>query len=659
MIGPTGVRGGVCNCGLRFEETRPRRQSAMIRGWKRSSTWMPALLIAAAFAAYANCFDVPFLYDDQNAILENTNILRLWPAWHRVSPYPGATTAGRPLLHFTFAINYAISGLETWSYHLLNVLIHASAALACFGVLRRFLKLYAPRQELRENARWIAFGAALIWAVHPLQTESVTYIAQRAESFAGLWYLLTIYGFLRAQGDAARQRRWLGISVATCILGALSKEMIATAPIMIVLMDRTFVSVSLRNAFARKRWYYGALFSSWIVLAMVAWGARGESVGTLITPWQYLLTQSGIIIRYLHLAIRPSPLCFDYDWPIAKSIADVWPYALVLVLLLGLAVWGTIRRNVAGFAVLCVFLLLGPSSSIVPIITEVAAEHRMYLPLVALCGLFASALFVGSRDLVRTRPATAPQAITVGLCCAVAVAFGSMTFVRNQDYRNPLVLWGKVLKMYPESWRGRVQMGDALRKRGREAEGIAQMEIALRIKPDAVDVASNLALAYSAHKQTDRAAAILKDAVSRRPEMAELHDNYALVLIEQHRYEEAGKEARAALAIRPRLAKPHFRLGEIAAATGDLKAAVAEFGEATKLAPFWAPAWSKLGRTLLADNKASEAVEPLQRAVSLDPRNARAQMALGLALQQTGRTADAQKHLAAAQRLEPGIGSAP
>lgn len=600
----------------------------MVRLRLSSQIWMPVLLVTTVFLVYGNVYDAPFVYDDQNAIEENPNISRIWPAWHRVSPYPGATTAGRPLLHFSFAVNHAISGLGVWSYHLLNVLIHACAALACFGILHRFLRLCASREDLRGHARTIAFGAALIWAVHPLQTESVTYIAQRAESLAGLWYLLTIYGFLRAQETSPPRRAWLSISVGACMVGALSKETLATAPILILLLDRTFRSRSFRDALSRGRWYYFALFASWPTMAAIAWGARGETVGTSITSWHYLLTQSSIIASYLRLGLWPAPLCFDHHWPIAQSVAEVWPHAAAIMLLVVLASWGVARRNSAAFAVFSMFLILAPSSSVVPISTEIAAEHRMYLPLVAFCGLFASTLFISTSQILGTQHEQVARATTLGCCGLVAVVFGILTFVRNQDYRDPAVLWAKTVSMYPEGWRGHVQLGHWLIRRGQASEGIAQMEIALRLKPDAVDVASNLALAYHAQKQTARAADLLARTVSLRPNVAVLHDNYAMVLIAMGRHEEATQQAQAALAIKADFAKPHFRLGEIAAAKGDLMRAATEFRAAAEIEPNWAAAWSRLGRTLLENKKPAEAIPPLQRALAIDPGNTRARLAL-------------------------------
>jgi len=159
------------------------------------------LIVLAAVAAYHNSFAGIFLMDDVDAIVANRTIRQLWPIWEVLSPpCNGETVGGRPLLNLTLAINYAVSGLDVWSYHAVNLVIHIAAALLLLGILRRTFLAPALRDRFGSAATPLALASALLWAVHPLQTESVTYIVQRAESLMGFCYLLTLYCVIRGAG---------------------------------------------------------------------------------------------------------------------------------------------------------------------------------------------------------------------------------------------------------------------------------------------------------------------------------------------------------------------------------------------------------------------------------------------------------------------------
>ncbi len=156
------------------------------------------LIVLATAAAFSSSFAGSFVFDDPAAIVENPTIRHLWPIWPTLCPpRHGETVTGRPLLNLSLAINFAISGDKVWSYHAANLAIHILAALLLFGVLRQTFLLPVMRDRWGAAALPLASVIALLWAVHPLQTESVTYTVQRAESLVALFYLLTLYCFIR------------------------------------------------------------------------------------------------------------------------------------------------------------------------------------------------------------------------------------------------------------------------------------------------------------------------------------------------------------------------------------------------------------------------------------------------------------------------------
>ena len=225
-----------------------------------------ALLVVAALAAWANSFHGPFVLDDLPAIDENATIRTLAPATVFAPPGDGQTVSGRPLVNFSFALNWAAGGVEVRSYHALNLAIHALAALALFGVVRRTLRSASLAEKFGDDATPLAFAIAALWMLHPLQTEAVTYLSQRAESLAGLWLLLTLYAAIRG-AESPSPMRWHGLAFVACLLGMASKEIMYAAPLLVWLHDRTFFAGTFRAALRRRPWFYASLAATWLLLA--------------------------------------------------------------------------------------------------------------------------------------------------------------------------------------------------------------------------------------------------------------------------------------------------------------------------------------------------------------------------------------------------------
>jgi hypothetical protein len=267
-------------------------------------------LVAAAALAYWNSFNVPLFFDDYPAVIRNETIRHLWPLSVPLSPpADGSGVSGRPLVNLSLAVNYAFGGLNVRGYHLLNFVLHSLAVLTLWGVIRRTLRQPTLPARIRENADLVAWSASLLWAVHPLLTESVVCVVQRNEVMAALFYLLIFYGFIRAtESDHSDRMRsssakWLTVSVIASLAGVMTKEIVATAPLMLWLYDRTFVAGTFREASRQRKWFYAALAASWIPLIWLVLrnGQRGGTVGFGLgtSSWAYLLTQCRAVTTYL------------------------------------------------------------------------------------------------------------------------------------------------------------------------------------------------------------------------------------------------------------------------------------------------------------------------------------------------------------------------
>ena len=390
------------------------------------------------------------------------------------------TTSGRPLVNASLALNYAAGGFQVQGYHAFNLAVHLLAGLTLTGLVRRTaarggLRAFSPEQA--------GFAAALLWLVHPLQTEAVTYVVPRAEGLAALFYLLTLYGAVRYA--EARSARWAALAVAACACGMATKEVMVSAPLVVLLYDRTFLSGSFSAAWRRHRIFYAGLAGTWVLLAfLIATGhGRGGSVALDgATTWgRYALAQGWAVLHYLRLSVWPSPLVFDYGTGVMAAAAAI-PYAAAAMILLGLAVAALRSWPVAGFLGCSFFAILAPSSGLVPIVTETVAEHRMYLPLAAVTVGFVLILDRFARNV----------RLALALCLALAAILSVATGRRNDDYRDPIRLWQGAADASPANARARANLAEALGDAGRYREAETRYDEALRLAPDDARIWFNL-----------------------------------------------------------------------------------------------------------------------------------------------------------------------
>lgn len=573
-----------------------------------------ASLVVATLAVYFNSFSGAFVFDDQSTILENPSIRHLWPPASLLHPPVGAGVHGRPLANLTFALNYAAGQLDVRGYHGVNLAIHVLAVLALFGVVRRTLVLPAQRDRFGRDALVVALSVAGLWAVHPVPTIVVDYLSQRVESLMGLFYLLTVYAFIRSTESASHW--WPGITVTACSLGMASKEVMATAPVMVFLFDRTFVAGSFRAAWQQRWRLHLALAATWFLLAWLMLGSqlaeRGVGYALGVGSFDYALSECRAVLIYLGLAVWPQPLVFDYGWDFVRRDAAVIPWVLAVVALVvatGVAVW---RRPKWGFLGMWFFVVLAPSSSVVPIIQQPIAENRVYLPLAAIAALVVVGFYraFGRRSLLAWPVA--------------ALVLGALTWQRHADYRSDVALWSDTVAKRPANARAHSNLGAALLRERRFPEALAQFEAALRLKP-------------------------------RFPEAL---NNLASLLLETGRPAEAIAPLEAALAVNPDFADAHYNLGQARFEIGDVASAMASLERSLQLNPDQAKAHNNLGVALLHSGRVTEAIAHDEIALQLDPNFTEAHYNLGNALAQAGRTAEAIAQFESTLRIDPTIAQA-
>jgi tetratricopeptide (TPR) repeat protein len=521
--------------------------------------WALALILAiAAIAAYSNSYRGTLIGDDDAAIARNESIRSIGTAF---APPADTTVAGRPVANLTFAINYAIAGGtgDLSGYHTVNLAIHVLAGLLLFGVVRRTLTSPALRARFGDVATPLAFAIGLIWIVHPLNTQAVTFVVQRVESLMGLFYLATLYCAIRAAETDHARPSWIAGAIIACALGMATKETMVGAPIVVALW--LWICWPGTRVIGKPLRLLPGLALTWVIVIAIAMTAvRSQSAGFDVggwTPLLYLRTQAGVIVHYLSLAFWPSPLVFQYGWLPAASWSAVLPQAALLVALGVATLIALVKRAPIGLLGAWFFLILAPSSSLLPVVTEVAAEHRLYLPLAAI----VAAVVLAVVALARRATVSGPVARATGWAAVilVAVLLGRATYARNRVYERPEAMALDVVTSRPQNAQAQLAYGIYLagQKQFAAAESHLRAAASLPLPPSTDEATSRsvahlyLGLALSSQKKFDDAAAELQQAIALRADSDRAYGPLAEAQLSLKRPRDAVATLELALGRRP------------------------------------------------------------------------------------------------------------
>jgi tetratricopeptide (TPR) repeat protein len=514
--------------------------------------WIAAALVAATILAYLPALSAPLVMDDESAIAESSGARASVPA--------GSPVAGRPVVRATLAANAAINALlgvdqrrdpdgpnKAVGFRLVNILFHLCTGALLFGLLRRAMREETIAEDWRKIADPLAATVCALWLLHPIQTEAINYVVQRTELLGSLFYVATLYASLRAwdaESNGARVR-WYIAAIVACVLGVGSKEIVITAPLAVVLYDRAFRFDSWRAVRApgdNRGWFYLALTGSCAAMfASVAAGARGKTAGLggPMSWYGYLYTQCWAIVHYLRLVAWPNALVIDYGDKLITGARGV-PGLIVLVLfaIVTLAAWRKLPKfGWLAFLGAEFFILLAPSSSFVPIRTEVAAERRIYL---ALANVLVLAV-VGA-EWLRRKYLKSVSPLRLGFAAGgVAIILAVVTAGRSHTYASAENLWRDAVVKAPENVRAKANLGYAL-SRERPAK-LAEAETVFR-SAIAQDTTcrygcAQLASVLAAQGRIAEAVALLQRTLANDPSDAMAEGRLALDLMKLGSFAEA------------------------------------------------------------------------------------------------------------------------
>lgn len=647
------------------------------------------LLALAGCLTYVNSLAGSFLFDDDLAIIGNGS-LSPWNIRRILHPPREAPVSGRPLVNLSLAVNRALGGLDVRGYHIVNIELHVLCGLLLFAVVRRTLAAFGS-EAWRRCSSWIAFAAALLWLVHPLASEPVDYISQRTESMMACAFLLTLYASIRSL--ASSRSFWALAAIGACAAGMACKESMVVAPVVVALYDGVFVFTSVGEAFRRRWRFYAALGATWSILIVLLRGAPrtySAGFGLRIGPWDYLLDQSVMIVRYLRLTVWPRDLVLWYGPARAMPFGAIWLPAVLVVALGAVCLWGLARAPRLGFLGAFVFITLAPTSSIVPIATEVGAERRMYLPLMALSVLVVVAAVALWTQAVRRNMALARfKATSVGMVVltVVALLLAAATRTRNTEYRSPMAMALTVVSRWPTGGahymvgtelmalgrdgdaiaefrqaadtfpRARYYLGAELFKAGQVEEAVPELRAFISEEPlllEVIPARLKIGAALAREGAWAPAAAEYRQVLAMMPSNIEAQRLLADALVHDSRAEDAFPFYRAYLAERPSDVAVENEFGIALGQTGSHDAeAVAVFRRAAAQEPANAAVRANLARALLIVNDFPSAEREARAAATLDPRSPGNVDLLGQALAMEGHLTAAAAAFEDALRLDP------
>ena len=513
----------------------------------------------------------------------------------------------------------------------------------------------------------MSLTAALIFIAHPIQTQAVTYMVQRCASMATMFYLASVFFYLKAriiqQGAVDEGQRTevsgqrsgsrgtfsfrLSAFYSLCILcGALaflSKQNTASLPAVIflaeyLLFDRTW------EAWKRKIPWFVAAFTLWAVFVLYVAGffsggieGRGllEDVSDLmqeteyVSRWSYLCTQFNVLVIYIRLLFLPIGQNLDYVYPFSPGFFYGYTVLAVLFLIaiVGIGVWNVKRRPVIAFGIFWFFITLSVESSIIPI-RDALFEHRLYLPMFGFALTISYMVFHFLKERLS-------WAIIVS--AVIIMSLGTATYLRNMKWKDEITLWTDVSSKSPQNTRAKNNLGNSLVLQGRHKEATIHYYDVLRIEPDNVDAHLNLGNALALMRDFNSAISHYARAIQIDPGNEKVYFNLGNAFMDQGKDKKASSHYLNALRIRPDFAEAHCKLGNILMKQGDQNRAIGHFLEALRLKPDYLEVYNNLGIALASQGKLDQAIIIFRKALRIKPTDTWVRRNLGQALKEKTR----------------------
>jgi tetratricopeptide (TPR) repeat protein len=593
---------------------------------------VPLLLVAAI---YSNTLEVPFLFDDEVAIVDQPAIrIRDFSADSLTRIF----SISRPVAFLSYAVNFYFHQFNVSGYHIFNIAVHLLTGFFLFLFIRSTLTLPSLVNRYR-YPDLIAYGAVLLWLVHPLHTSSVTYIVQRMTSMATLFVVLSCLLYTRARlaGYKGRRNLYFAGSFFCWLLALGCKQIAVPLPFFILLYEWYFFQALSWRWLRRHLLFVLAPFLVFIVLAFVLLGSnpwlsflKGFEAWPF-TPWQRFLTEFRVVVHYVTLLLYPHPgrLNLDYDFPLSYSLTEPLTtlFSMIAVgLLVAGGVWLARRQPLISF---CIWWFLG--SLLLELIwpTSIIMEYKTYLP---------SVLFFLPVSILIFQAAGNRVAAT-GIVVLLLVPLSLWTYERNRVWHDGVSLWADVVSKSPQLARGYVNLGKSLGLEGRYGEAERILLKAMELDSQNCIVYFNLGRVYERQNRLSEALAALDKAelfTTRKIQLAKIHNTRSLVYRKMRDYPAALAEVRKALYFAPELLDAQLTRGVTLELMGRHQEAAAVFQQVHDNGLDSVDLYNNWGITCHSLGQVDRAITMFKRALVIDPEHRESHYNLGIAYSELG-----------------------
>ena len=582
------------------------------------------VVLLASFGVYANALLNGYVMDDYHLILRNSyikNFAHLPDVFfsNALSMIDVNTSLYRPFAHLIWMLCYHIIGLAPWGFHLVNVLFHAGASVLVFFVTDRLL--HETPDPVASPL--VPFAVAMLFAVHPIHTEAVTWVSAGMDVSSAFFYLLAFYLYLSSSEVDSRVPGTRHLSALSFFLATLCKEPAVTLPFVLMAHDFTFRKQGAGlTRYGKKYAPYLVALGAYFALRIAALGGIAPvkyEIG--LTAYEFLLNVMVLFTQYLEKLLFPINL---NNWHVFHPVHSLFTLrgAISGLTVLGFAVLLLIaqRRNrLAAFGLWVIIIPLLPALYI-PGLTQglenAFTERYLYLP------SFGYVLFLGAlaEQVWRKRPSWQTMALAAATVILISL-FGVGTISRNAVWRDSKSLWSDAARKSPESAQPYNALGDVLRLENRVGEAVEYYKMGLRLNPNSPHIEANIGLSYAELGQVDQAIRHLEQAIKLMPGYGEAYNNLGIAYIQKGQTDAAIRMFQTALRLKPNLADAHHNLGLAMSNIGETDKAIAQYEEALRIDPEYADAHVNLGIAYGEKGNVDMAIEHFQAAMKLNPND--------------------------------------
>ncbi|MDY6905439.1 MAG: tetratricopeptide repeat protein [Thermodesulfobacteriota bacterium] len=555
---------------------------------------------------YANTLHNPFVFDDKPNIEDNVLIRmdrldanELFAAAFQTNKAGReGSSSRRPVGNLSFALNYYVHHNAVPGYHIVNIAIHCLSACLLYLLILKTLNLMGNQMIRGIPPQWIALLSAMLWLVHPLNTQSVTYIVQRYNSLAALFFLTSLLLYINGRTTSASGGKRWGWFIGAGVAGLLSlgaKANAATLPFFIFLHEWFFFHDLDGKWLKQHIRFIPLVVAMFLVITLVYLGRHPMEKLTGITDFadgkftmgERLLTEPRVVLRYIALFFFPYQrwLNLDYDFPLSHSILNPPGTLLAVAAILAALCFAFFIAKTHRLMAFCIFWFLGNlviESSVIPV--AIIFEHRTYLPgmMLAVVPVWLMLQYIQNRW------------VSVTVLSAVVLIFSMWTYQHNQVWRDKVRLWSDVVAKSPDKARPHVRLGEALVEKNQTSDAIAHYKKAILLEPDNEMAHNNLGYALAQKGETTEAVAHYQKAIKSRADFATPHNNLGVLMFTSGRIEDAIKHYQDAINIAPHYCDAKNNLASAFVAKGRIKEAIPLFKAGIDLCPDKSTAYAGL-----------------------------------------------------------------